>query len=234
MKMKSMSEIAEFTAASRETMLKTTVTTAKTSKKIVAKILTVAGEKGDYVEGGMNAYSSRVTGIELRREMQGTYECVNVLQAIRKGTLPMDENEFDKCPIFGCIRLSSLMKNKPELVGDALAIIRAGVDVTKLLNALGKAPKKPPVEPPVEPEGEQLPPPPVEIVIQDADVFTIPHDCFALSHESLIERILGEIECAEPEDLTVMSNIMASIAVKMGERNNAFANAAKPVLAKVA
>lgn len=213
-----MSEFCGLSAEKRATLLQSTVLSARKAQKIVAKILTIASELGDFKEGEMNTYSNRITGVELRRELQGTYECVNVLKAIRANAMTMTEQEFDDCPMFGAIILSSFLAKSPEKVEDALAIIRKGEDVTKKLKELrgGEKPAKEKSEGNTSGEsGESAPE--IQTLPTNADTFVIPHNEYVTNHAPLVARILKEIENADAEDLTVLSNIYRKIQNKIDQ-----------------
>ena len=145
--MKSVIQFKEMTAGDRAKNLKSLVTKQTTAKKEIAKILVAAEMQGDFGKGEMNSYAQQVTGVELRREAQGTYEFVNVIKGILSGELPMTEEEFDSKQFgsFPLIMLSGFMSKSPEKVADALAIIRSGDDVTKRLKEL-RSPSKPKAE----------------------------------------------------------------------------------------
>jgi hypothetical protein len=140
--MKSVIQFVEMTAAERAKNLKSRVKKDNETKKEIAKILVAAEEKGDFGKGEMNKWSLEITGVELRREVQGTYEYATVLRGIRSGELAFTEEEFDKAPSFGLIKLAGFMGKKDgEKVAAALEIIRSGEDVTNRLRALTAKPK---------------------------------------------------------------------------------------------
>lgn len=147
MKSKTTADFVAMTETELVKALKTTTTRVVNAKdkgqKEIAMQLVAAEEKGLFKEGEMNTFAIKVTGVELRRELQGTYEAVNVLRAIRKGEIDMTEEEFvsKKFGSFSLIRLSSLLSKNPDLVDEALEIIRDGKNVTNGLRALGKKPK---------------------------------------------------------------------------------------------
>jgi hypothetical protein len=206
--MKMLLEILDMTAEGRAKFLKTTVTTARNAKTTIAKILVAAEEKGDYGSGEMNTYAQRLTGVELRREIQGVYEAVNTLKGIRAGTVPMTEEQFEKCPDFGRVTISGLLSKAPGFVPEACAIIESGEDVTKRLKALrdavnGKKPKEEVPKPETAkesspeaegPEGEasgfQTAP------AADADTFVIPHKTPVVNCDPLMERLMREVKTA--------------------------------------
>jgi hypothetical protein len=213
-----MTEILEMSALKRCNLLSSTVSSARKAQKTVAKILVAASEKGDYAEGEMNAYSLKHTGVELRRELQGTYEHVNVLKAMRSNAIDFKEEEFDVIPSFAAIILSSLLAKSPEKVAAALEIIRSGVDVTKRLQALNKG-DKPAKGGDGEGAGEggegDAPP---EIQTPDnADTFVIPHDVYVMNHDPILQRIVDEIDTAEPEDLAVLATIFERLAARVAK-----------------
>jgi hypothetical protein len=144
--MKTVSDFKVLSPEGRVTNLKSRVTKATTAKKEIMKLLIAGEECGDFGsgKGEMNAYALKITGHDLRREIQGTYEGCNVLRAIRSGKLAMTEDEFDSKPFgsFPLIMLSGFMTKSPENVSEALEIIRSGIDVTKRLQALRGPSKK--------------------------------------------------------------------------------------------
>lgn len=142
--MKSVVQFKEMSANDRSKNLKSRATKAARDelKKEISKIIVAAEESGDFGKGEMNSWSLKITGIELRRELQGTYEYANVLRGIRSGDLPFAEKEFDKAPSFGLIKLAGFMgKNDPEKVAECLEIIRSGKDLTNRLKAMTAKPK---------------------------------------------------------------------------------------------
>ncbi len=140
--MKSVVQFKEMSAIERAKNLKSRVRKDDETKKEIAKILVAAEEAGDFGKGEMNSWSLKITGIELRREVQGTYEFANVLRGIRSNELPFSEEEFDKAPSFGLIKLAGFMgKKDAEKVAAALEIIRSKTDVTNRLRALTAKPK---------------------------------------------------------------------------------------------
>lgn len=210
-----MTEILEMSAIKRCNLLSSTVSSARKAQKTVAKILVAASEKGDYAEGEMNAYSLKHTGVELRRELQGTYEHVNVLKAMRSNAIDFKEEDFDVIPSFAAIILSSLLAKSPEKVSAALEIIRSGVDVTKRLQELKKGDKPAKGEGAGAGEGGEGDAPPEIQTPEDADTFVIPHRDFVTNHLPLVERILDEIDTAEPEDLAVLATAYAKIQARI-------------------
>jgi hypothetical protein len=153
--MKSVVQFKNLTSIEREKNLKSRATKAARDelKKEIAKIMVAAEECGDFGKNEMNSWAIKATGIELRREVQGTYEYANVLRGIRSGELPFAEAEFDKAPSFGLIKLAGFMgKKDPEKVSAALEIIRSKKDVTNRLRELTAKPK---AETPKEPESKE-------------------------------------------------------------------------------
>lgn len=208
--MKMLIEILDMTAEGRARFLKTTVTSARNAKTTIAKILVAAEEKGDYGSGEMNAYAQRLTGVELRREIQGVYEAVNTLKGIRAGTVPLTEEQFETCPDFGRVTISGMLSKAPGFVPEACAIILSGEDVTKRLKCLrdivnGKA--KPEKKPPVTPEKTEPTSPEAEgtegeasgiqtAPAADADTFIIPHTTPVVNCDALMERLMREVKTA--------------------------------------
>jgi hypothetical protein len=138
--MKTIAQFEEMTAETRAATLKTTVRAAGNARITVAKILVAALAAGDFTaeKGEMNKYAVEVTGIELRRELQGTYEAVRVLSGIVAGTVPMTEKQFDKILSTAAVRISCIMEKFPEGLSDACEIAISGTDVVKRLSALMK------------------------------------------------------------------------------------------------
>jgi len=202
--MKSLLEILDMTAEGRTKFLKTTVTTARNAKATIAKILVAAEEQGDFGPGEMNAYAQRITGIELRREIQGTYEAVNVLKGIRAGTVGLTETQFETCPDFGRVTISGLLSKEPGLVPAAVEIILSKEDVTNRLKELTGKGKKAKEETPKlaivakggegeaegEPSGIQTASAPA------ADTFVIPHEDPVMNHAPLMDRLMAEVKNA--------------------------------------
>lgn len=127
------------TPCDREKSIKHLVTQAKLvqrERREVARILLASETAGAFGPGEMNSYAKRISGVDIRVEVQGVYEAVNVLRAIRAGILPASEQEFDKWGSFPVIMLSSFMSKRSKLVPQALEIIRSGRDLTNRLKKL--------------------------------------------------------------------------------------------------
>lgn len=225
--MKQLAELLELTANKRASLLKSAATSACNAKVMIAKLLVAARMKGDFDDGEMNAYAQRVTGIELRRELQGTYEAVNVLQAILDGECGLTEAEFESCPDFGRVTISGLLSKAPEKVAEAVEIIRSGTDVTKRLKELKGGKKKPKAEETPEPEKESTTPPPVgrteteiEIAEESAfDLIRLAKDECALSSNEIVGRILADIEGFEsPEACDVYSTALSKLLEKVAAK----------------
>lgn len=199
--MKSVVQFVQMTANQAATTLKSLCTRHTTAKKEIVKLLVAREEAGDFGKGEMNTYAQRVTGMELRREIQGTYEAVNVMKGIRSGELPMTEEEFDskKFGSFPLIMLSGFMSKSPEKVIPALEIIRSGEDVTKRLKEL-RTPPKPKAEKEKskdsdkgktgEPEIQTLPEAP------KGDSYFVPEGTGILAVEAVQKRILEDMRNA--------------------------------------
>ena len=144
--MKSIQEFQSMTSDQRAKNLASRAVKQSEAKKEISKILVAAEAAGDFGKGKgeMNAYATKITGVELRREAQGVYEYCNVLREILSGKLAVTEAEFDSARFgsFPLIVLSGLMSKAPEKVTEALEIIRSGIDVTKRLQALIKVEKE--------------------------------------------------------------------------------------------
>lgn len=108
-------------------------------RREVARILLASESAGAFGPGEMNAYAKRISGVDIREEFQGVYEAVNVLRAIRDGSLPATELEFDTWGSYPVIMLSGFMSKRPNQVPQALEIIRSGQDVTNRLKELRAA-----------------------------------------------------------------------------------------------
>lgn len=203
------------TPAKRASNLCAYVGKATAAKKELPKILIAAEECGDFGSGSgaMNAYAVKVTGVELRREAQGTYEACNVLRAIRAKKIDMTEDDFDSKPFgsFPLIMLSGFLGKAPEKVAEALEIIRSGLDVTKRLQALrGPAKKsdeqiakeraeaeakaaaeKAALEAKEKPESEIQTPP------ADSTTYIVPLDMPIMNHQDLMADLIAELKGAK-------------------------------------
>lgn len=129
----------------RASNLKSRVKKYDVSKKEIVKILVASEEGGDVGKNeSLNAFANRVTGYDLRREVQGVYEHCNVLRAIRAKEITMTEADFDKAGKSGLIKLSSCLSSYKSLVPEVVEIIKSGKDVTNRLAAImpTKAKKK--------------------------------------------------------------------------------------------
>lgn len=206
------------TPAKRASNLVAYCTKASAAKKELPKILIAAEECGDFGSGSgaMNAYAMKVTGVELRREAQGTYEACNVLRAIRANKIAMTEDEFDSKPFgsFPLIMLSGFLGKAPEKVGEALEIIRSGLDVTKRLQALrGPAKKsdaqlakekaaleaKEKAEREAAEKAEREAKEKAESEIQthaDSTTYVVPLDMAIMSHSDLMADLIAELKGA--------------------------------------
>lgn len=200
--MKSVVQFVQMTANQAATTLKSLCTRHATGKKEIVKLLVAREEAGDFGKGEMNTYAQRVTGMELRREIQGTYEAVNVMKGIRSGELPMTEEEFDskKFGSFPLIMLSGFMSKSPEKVIPALEIIRSGEDVTKRLKEL-RTPPKPKAEKESKESKESAEAETGESEIQTpeapkGDSYFVPEGTGILAVEAVQKRILEDMRNA--------------------------------------
>lgn len=231
--MKSIQELSDTTAAGRKTTLVNSAKAGRSAPIVIAKVLFVAGMKADYEEGGMNAYSQKATGLDIRRELQGTYERVNLLTAMHKKELDMTEIEFDECLNFAAIKLASLVKKgDTDKIAQAMAIIRSGENVTKDIKALCSPPKKDKAEGEDKPQGQESPE--LQTPPADVDVFTIPHGEYVTNHRPLVDRILQEIKDAAPEDLAVLETIYSKLLCRVSEAQTKAMKPAKVRKVKIA
>ncbi len=196
---KSVIDFQSMTAGQRANGLKTLVTKASTAKKEIVKILVAAEIAGDFGKGKgeMNTYAMKITGVELRREAQGTYEACNVLRGILASTLAMTEAEFDSKTFgsFPLIMLSGFMGKSPEKVPAALEIIRSGLDVTKRLQELRSAGK----EKPASKENSESPAPespPETQTPSDSTTYIVPLDMPIMNHEEIMSDLMAELKGA--------------------------------------
>lgn len=215
-----MKQVNEFKALSPKERAKNVVSFARKSmdsKKLLTKVLIAGEEIGDFGRGNgqMAAYAKQVTsypestdeesgivtpafeGIDLRRDVQGTYEYANVLRGIREGKLAMSEVEFDS-DVFGSnglIQLSGFMSKSPEKVSEALEIIRSRNDVTNRLKALrdsGKEKKE--AESKESGDGTETDVP--EIQTPDSTTYVVPLEMAIMSHEELMADLMAEVKGA--------------------------------------
>lgn len=220
--MKTVVQFKEMSPQARATSLKSLCTRLSTARKEIVKVLVAAEETGDYGKGEMNSYAQRITGIELRREAQGTYESVNVLKGIRQGAVPMTEAEFDskKFGSFPLIMLSGFMSKSPEKVIPALEIIRSGEDVTKRLKALrgGKpaasgdaAPETPGSQPEIQmPSANETP---------AGHTYFVPEGASILACPDIQSRILHDIRHAPTgEDCMNYFQLLSDLAAQVQTR----------------
>lgn len=130
------------TSAEREKSLKHLVNRPKLVQKErreVARILLASESAGAFGPGEMNSYAKRISGVDIREEFQGVYEAVNVLRAIRDGSLPATEQEFETWGSFPVIMLSGFMSKRPDQIPQVLGIIRSGLNLTNRLKELRTA-----------------------------------------------------------------------------------------------
>jgi hypothetical protein len=216
-KIKSLEEFCQLDTSARIKGLRSLVVKQDTAKKEIAKILIAAEKRGDYGPGEMNSWCKDTVGIELRRAAQGTYEAANVMREIDSGKLAMTEAEFDQCPSYGLIVLSSLMKKTPEKVADALEIIRAGTDVTNKLRALIKGEKKPKVEDSKESgnsgSGEETGVSEIQTLpAPKGTSFFVPEGESVLNQPEIQARILEDLRnLATPQDCENMHEFLKSL-----------------------
>lgn len=150
--MKTVAQFKEIGASDRAKNLKSRTRKDDETKKEIAKILVAAEESGDFGKGEMNSWAMKIVGCELRREIQGTYDLVKVLQSSRASEIVFTEAEFDKTPKSALYSLARIIRKKDAgKIASALEIIRSGKDLTNRLKELEGKGKKPPA-PPVEPE----------------------------------------------------------------------------------
>lgn len=214
--MKTIEEILGLTAESRVTLLKSTATSAKNAQRTIAKILVAGEEKADFGPGEMNAYAQKITGLELRREFQGTYEAVNVLKGIRSGSVPMTEADFDRVLGFALVIISGLLSKSPEKVATACEIAVSGKDVTQRLKAL-KSPSKPKGAGDSEQEGDGAAPE-IHPTVESSDTFVIPHDLPVLNHPELLQRLVSELRTCSGEDAETYLTILGKLTAMADSR----------------
>lgn len=198
--MKSLFELLELTPADRAKALKKTASAAKNGARLVAKILVAAELKDDLGDESLNAYAQRITGLDIRRELQGTYEAVNVLKALRKSEIPLSEETFDNVVGFALVVISGLMSKAPEKVAEACAIATEGTDVVKRLKELKAGPKKTKAEKPGGGEGAETKAPEIQTPGEEIS----PLDAFLewlgdtpiLGLESIRDRIAADVHGA--------------------------------------
>ena len=202
--MKSIELFLNMTAKERETNLKSRVKKDDEVKKEIVKILVAAEEKGDFGKGEMNSYAQRVTGYELRREVQGVYEHCNVFRAIRSKEIAMTETDFDKAGKAGLIKLLSCLSSRKELVAEAVEIIKSGKEVTNRLAELMKKKAEPKSKDSAESgAGESSGPEVPEIQTPDAPEgtsFFVPKGTAILATPALVSAILAEIKGTKTGD----------------------------------
>ena len=220
--MKLLKQLAEFLADSSEIRAKALpkyVANITESKKLLVKLLVAGEEAGDFDKGaqGMSTYARTLTaypekrdkegnlvhkayeGIDLRRDIQGTYEACNVMRGIRSGKLAMSELEFDSKQFgsFPLIMLSGFMSKSPEKVADALEIIRSGDRVSDRLKELrgGKAKKKETEsKDSKESEGGETEVSEIQTVI--GKTFFVPEGTAILNEPTLLKALVEEIAAA--------------------------------------
>jgi hypothetical protein len=202
--MKTVSDFAAMTANVAKKTLQTLAEKVTTGEKEIIKLLVAREEKGDFGKGQMNSWSQEVTGLELREEIQGIYECCHVVRAMRAGSIEFTETEFDKANKFGLMRLGTLIKKDDKAkIAEAIAIIRSGEKVTERIRALFPSKGKGKGETDKEKSGksgkgsgesksEELP----EIQTPPGMTFFIPKGTALLQSKELLKAIMAEIKSA--------------------------------------
>lgn len=234
--METTDNIKAWSADKRSKELKSAATAATNAKTKIAKVLVAAYEAGDFETGEMNSYAARVTGLELRREVQGVYEAVNVLEGIRAGQIDATEDEFDQWKDIARVALSGLLSKSPEKIPEALRIIRSGEGVTKQLKALRKpsarenpSPEKGADTPRDDAGAADATPAPAEAPAAEdpapegesataVDVIEIPANLGTLSSQAVIDRLLEDIAAADEADCEVYASILGRLGEKLTER----------------
>lgn len=241
--MKTIEEFKSGTTNSRAKDLVSRASKQAEAKKEIMKILIAGEECGDFGrgKGEMNTYAQKLTALDLRREIQGTYEGCNVLREIRSGKIAMTEKDFDSKPFgsFPLIMLSGFLGKSPEKVPEALEIIRSGVDVTKRLQALrgagkpGKSAKENSTDSEKSAPEIQTPETPGGIS------YFVPDSIVILNQPEILARILSEVTGAATIDdcnafISMFDKLMAHAESRREVLEAQAAKAAKPAKGKPA
>lgn len=200
--MKSVIQFKEMNPNEAAKNLKSLCTRVKSGEFEIMKLLVAREEAGDFGKGEMNSYAQRVTGLELRREIQGVYEGCTVLRAIRAGDITLTESEFDKAKKYCLIKLASLIgKKDAEKITAAVEIIRSGKDVTSRIKALFPKKEKPESKPKAEKEPKE-PEKVIELTEIESpespkgDSYFVPEGTGILAVEEIQARILHDMRTA--------------------------------------
>lgn len=238
--MKTVAQFKEIGAADRAKNLKSRTRKDDETKKEIAKLIVAAEECGDFGKGEMNSWAMKIVGCELRREIQGTYDLVKVLQTIRSSEIVFTEEEFDKTPKSALYALARIIRKKDAAkVSSALEIIRSKIDVTNRLRELEGKGKKP-AAPSVEPESKESAGAPgageTGSLNSDTpetpkgDTYFVPEGTAMLAIEEIQARILSDIRNLPDGDSCVnMLDFLAKLAAQTQTRwEHLEAEAAKP------
>jgi hypothetical protein len=207
MKTVTVSDFAAMSANVAKKTLQTLASQVKTGEKKIIKLLVAREEKGDFGKGEMNSWSQEVTGLNLRDEIQGIYECCHVVRAMRAGSIDFTDTEFEEANKWGLMRLGTLIKKDDKAkIAEAIAIIRSGEKVTERIKALfpkGKGKGETDKEKSGksgkgsgESKSDELP----EIQTPPGKTFFIPKGTAILQSKELLKAIMAEIKSAPDAD----------------------------------
>ena len=140
-------EIIAMSAADRITGLRETVTKHSSTIKVASKYLVAFTIAGDCATNELNAFAKKHPGMDIRKEIQGIYQTVKVLQLIATNMLgDVTEDQFDSIPWSANIELSRFLNPESELwfLRDKAINAYAGPEPVKNLKALIKSIKEKP------------------------------------------------------------------------------------------
>lgn len=93
--MKTYESLKALTTKQRANDLITCCETSVSRQKQVAKCLVAMVAAGDCKAREMSKYADKLTGMDIRREMQNVYELVRVFEAVIDGSIKITEEQFD-------------------------------------------------------------------------------------------------------------------------------------------
>lgn len=95
--MQTLQEIIALTSADRITNLRIQVQSHDCTRKTASKFLLAMIKAGDCAANEINAYSKKHLGFDIRKDVQGVYQSLKVLESIINGEMPgVDEADFDR------------------------------------------------------------------------------------------------------------------------------------------
>ena len=126
--MKSYASILAGTTDDRNRILIVSCETSASRQKEVAKTLVAAVAAGDCKSGKFRQHAEKITGKDIRENLQNVYELMKVFEAVLAGKIQITEEEFDNLDSSKLALLSPFL-SKPELaekLDEAVEAVKTG------------------------------------------------------------------------------------------------------------